>query len=461
MLAALVVALGAAWQTSVEEVRARWKQQEAIFARDLDRLARRNRALRAHLAQERAAKFSAEILPHIEETMSKIRGLPLRRPVVYRPMARRSLRAFIAARIRSQYRGEELRDYQTALVRMRLLPDGINLPGMVSELLSEQVAAFYDLENHELRTFEKLNLNRNVERMIVAHEVIHALQDQNFDLAALALDRKDNDDLALASAALVEGDANYHMGIYLRVHFRMRDFLGDLRFLFSQQADTLLAAPVYLRETLLFPYQEGQRFVAELCARGGIAALNKAFAQPPQSTEQVLHPEKYLSGDDAPKPVDVRLTPAPSWRWLHENTVGELGIRAHLTPLLGAERAARAAEGWGGDRYVVYETQTPADGWVLVWKTVWDTPADAREFFDAMEAAFRDRFGGGVAGRSPTEKKATADALFYSFASQKQALVLRGESVFLADAPNSGTLRGVMADLLNGAQSSNAEAKGR
>ncbi len=461
MLAALVIALGAAWQGGVEEMRARWKQQEAIFARDLDRLTRENRGIRARIARERAVKSSSEILPHIEETMSKIRGLPLRRPVHYRPMARRSLRDFIAAKIRSQHSGEELRDYQTALVRMRLLPDEIQISGLIAELLSEQVAAFYDSESHELRTFEGLNLNRNVERMIVAHEVVHALQDQNFDLSALALDRRDDDDRALASSALVEGDANYHMGIYLRAHFRMRDFFGDLRFLFSHQTDKLLSAPVYLRETLLFPYQEGQRFVAELCARGGVEALNQAFARPPQSTEQVLHPEKYLSGGDAPKPVAIRLKPAPAWRWVHANTVGELGLRAHLTPLLGAERAARAAEGWGGDRYVVYEIQAPSEGWVLVWRTVWDTPADAREFFDAMESAFRDRFGGGVTGGSSAERKASSDALFYSFASQKQALVLRGEEVILADAPESATLRGVMTDLFDGGRSPSDGEKGR
>jgi hypothetical protein len=456
VFAAVVGAFAAAWWAWKEEARALWAQREAVFATDLDRLVRRNRELRERMARESAAKTSPQVLTLIEETMAGIRALPLHRPVVYRAMARKGLRDFIAAKMRAQYTGDELRNYQAALVRMRLLPDGISLSGMITELLSEQIAAFYDSETHELCTFEGLNLRRNVERMIVAHEVVHALQDQNFNLGALALRRKDNDDLALAAAALVEGDANYHMGIYLRTHFRMRELLGDLRFLFSQQTDKLLSAPVFLRETLLFPYQEGQNFVAELHARGGVEAVNRAFARPPQSTEQVLHPEKYLEGKDPPKPVVIRLKPAPGWRWIHENVVGELGVRAHLTPLLDLERASRVAEGWGGDRYVVYEVREPAGGWVLVWRSVWDTPGDAREFFDAMEAVFRDRFGGPETGGPSAAKNSSAAALFYSFASQKQALVLRGDAVTLVDAPDNATLRGVLASAVGSGEAAQA-----
>ncbi|MCC7517635.1 MAG: hypothetical protein IT578_00455 [Verrucomicrobiae bacterium] len=440
-----ILSVVAAWHAWRTEMLALWRQQEAELARDLDHLARRNRAMRERLEREHAAKTAPQIFALIEETMSEIRGLPLKRPMAYRSTSRRMLREEIAARMSAQYGDDALRDYQSALVRMRLLPDGIHLSGMIVELLSEQIAAFYDTESHELRVFEGLNLNRASERMIVAHETIHALQDQNFNLAALALRHKGHDDLTLAAAALVEGDANYHMRVYQRARFRARNLLEDLGFLFSRQMGKLLSAPEFLRQTLLFPYQEGQKFVAALYASGGVEAVNRAYAHPPQSTEQVLHPEKYLSGNDPPKPVAVDLAPGVGWRWLHENTVGELGLRAFFTPLLGVERAARVAEGWGGDRYVVYDVRTPAGGWVLVWKTVWDTPADAHEFFDAMEADFRDRFGAPETEKAATAKRASSAALFYSFASQKQALVLREDAVILMDAPDSATLRGVMA----------------
>ncbi|MFZ4693516.1 MAG: hypothetical protein ACOYMV_00140 [Verrucomicrobiia bacterium] len=451
VLAAFVVALGVAWWAWKEEAISLWRQEEAKMACDLDRLKRRNRELREKTAKDRAAKNTPQILVRIEEIMAGIRSLPLQRPVAYRVMSRRMLRDSIVARMRAQYSGDDLQNYQTALVRMRLLPDGINLSGMISELLSEQIAAFYDTESHELCTFDGLSLQRNVERMIVAHEVVHALQDQNFNLGALPLKRKDNDDAALAAAALVEGDANYHMGVYLRTHFRVGELLGDLRFVFSQQTNKLLSAPAFLRETLLFPYQEGRSFVAELHARGGVEAINRAFVQPPQSTEQVLHPEKYLAGNDPPKPVLVNLKPGSGWRWIHENVVGELGVRAYLTPLLDLDRASRVASGWGGDRYVLYEVSEPSGGWVLVWKTIWDTPGDAREFFNAMEVVFRDRFRGPETGTPALAKDSVAAALFYSFASQKQALILRGDTVILLDAPNNTILRTVMASVVSGA----------
>jgi hypothetical protein len=154
------------------------------------------------------------------------------------------------------------------------------------------------------------------------------------------------------------------------------------------------SAPAVLRDGLYFPYMQGLAFVQALYADGGWAAVDAAYADPPRSTEHILHPDRYLAGD---LPQLVSLPPltdtlGTGWRQADEDTLGEYFTRMYLAQQIPGEQAETAAEGWGGDWYAVHHRQAD-DALVMALRSTWDSPADAEEFVDAYAAYAEGRFG--------------------------------------------------------------------
>jgi hypothetical protein len=179
---------------------------------------------------------------------------------------------------------------------------------------------------------------------------------------------------------LVEGDAQM-----LQVQYMARLSPLDMARLgqeYSQlDMDAYNQAPKAISQGLLFPYQYGQSFVDSLYKEGSWAAVNAAFAHPPQSSEQILHPERYRL-NDAPRLVTLPPltdTLGNGWRLADEDILGEFYIRLHMGQHLEESVATSAAEGWGGDRYAVYSDQAQKK-LVMVWRAVWDGETDAGEF---------------------------------------------------------------------------------
>jgi hypothetical protein len=228
---------------------------------------------------------------------------------------------------------------------------------------------------------------------VLVHEIQHALQDQHFDLAKVeAPDATTNADEALARHALVEGDGLVTM---LEVLLDRKGIsppwsnpaiVADLsRALDVPVGDTLDHAPLAIREAKLFPYKAGFSFVAALRAQKPWSAVDAAFKRPPISTEQVLHPEKYVADE---KPVTVEAPVLPDAKLVFSTTWGELGfqlfLRAHG---VDTATAKLAAAGWAGDRVTTVER----DGHVIgLARIAWDSEADAIEAFDAAERAIHD-----------------------------------------------------------------------
>lgn len=319
----------------------------------------------------------------IEQQVSELRGLPFRRPVNYRRIPRAQLRDVLLQEVREQFTPEEARRYGRALEAFGLIPRGLDLMALMIRLYDEQVGAFYLPRERALYTFEDLALTTAVDRMILAHELVHALQDQHYDLTTWPLHVKDNDDLALAAAALLEGDATVLMTQHYAVHAPPTGMWRDLlTMLLGQRTDQLREAPAYLRELMLFPYQAGQRFVLALQMDGGIEALHRAFQNPPTSTEQILHPHKFLRTRDEPVAVTLDVNPPPGWERIASNVFGEFGIRTKLATALPLTEAIDAAAGWGGDRYHVFERGIGGP-LAVVWWTIWDEESDAEEFAQA------------------------------------------------------------------------------
>lgn len=315
----------------------------------------------------------------IERQTSQLRGLAFRRPVQYRLIARDELRAFLVKKIHEQYTEQELRDYGRSLAALGAIPEGTDVLAVMLSLYDEQVGAFYVPEERALYTFRDLTWSRGLDRMLLAHELTHALQDQNFDLMTWPLKLKDNDDRVLAAAALLEGDATVTMTRFYAENADRSKMLEDLGTMMGQNTGKLRAAPAFLRETLLFPYVQGQAFVTAL---GGAEQVNKAFSRPPSTTEEILHPDLYQRGASQPAKITLPVPSAEGWRRIGDNVLGEFGIRVLLTEELGAFTAQVAAQGWNGDRYHVFEQGRNGPTGV-VWVSMWDTDEDAAEFDEA------------------------------------------------------------------------------
>jgi hypothetical protein len=280
-------------------------------------------------------------------------------------------------------------------------PD-IDLRELYLTLLSSQVAGFYDPDAKTMNVIPMIGETPGdslslTEQITYVHEFTHALQDQHFDLAALLPAELNNQpDRALAIRSLVEGDATVSMTFYTQA-VAERNPMAALAILSEGLASGTLflppgIPPILVRE-LTFPYEEGAAFVSELYNEGGWAAVDAAYAAPPQTSEQILHPEKYASSEPA-IPVelgDAPPTPGADWTQAWDVTLGEFYIREQVDSELAPSRANRAAAGWGGDRFLVFTNGDQVASWL---KIVWDTPEDAPEFHDLYAAYAESRFGG-------------------------------------------------------------------
>lgn len=254
-----------------------------------------------------------------------------------------------------------------------------------------QMIAFYDEFSHQVHVRASARGDSDLP-FVVAHELGHSLQFQHFRIPEIA--RVTDEDARLARLALLEGDAMLVMAAFAadenhvalsRVLVRMAQgaleaSLQGYRQALEQSPELKSAAP-FQRERLMFPYQAGGGFVAQIYRAGGFELVNRLYDAPPATTEHILHPEKYLAGELA---VPVRAPPAPrGWRHLQSGYVGELLIRAMLDVCNDRPSAHEAAAGWGGDAFTVVSR---GDQGGLLFVSSWDTEDDAREFERAMRA---------------------------------------------------------------------------
>ena len=320
--------------------------------------------------------------------------------------AREALGALLLKEFETDMTPGEFRANELALKTLGLIPIGYDLKGALVTVYSEEIAAFYDPKTktmHLIKEPEKPSkkvgfletllgkkggFDKDENKTVIAHELTHALADQNFDLTALQKAAKGDDDRSLAVSSLIEGEATMTM-----LGASMQDWAGDKIVAFPAadldrtfsligpmmligSGKNLRDAPPILSESMIFPYLRGLVFCAKLVNDGGWAALDAAYHNPPISTEQILHPEKYqVKTYDAPTAVDLgKLNPGTGWTERGRNVLGEMQISV----MLRQNGGKAAAAGWDGDRYAVFENANGALG--LVWLSTWDSEDDAREF---------------------------------------------------------------------------------
>jgi hypothetical protein len=275
---------------------------------------------------------------------------------------------------------------EEVLKLLGLLQPSVDLRKVSATVFGQGVAGYYDPRTKRLRIVKGAQTtNRFLEEITLAHELTHALEDQRFGLDLE--DTSGSDDAALARLAMVEGSATAVMLTYGERHFSADQSLAGL---FSSLGQDTGDLPPFVEAQLLFPYLGGQTFVQRLYATGNDSwkVLDAAERfRPPASTEQILHPDKYLAVE---QPLRVRelgvrgvLGEGAGWRRVASGTWGEWATGQ----LLGAPAAA---EGWGGDHYELWQQPTGTcqapcrqrDALVMRWR--WDTRADARDFETAL-----------------------------------------------------------------------------
>ena len=285
------------------------------------------------------------------------------------------VRTFLLAKLSDEFPPERIRGVSEAYRLLGLIPDTLDLQALLLDLYSEQVAGFYDPDSSALFAVEGADPAQL--RLVVAHELVHALQDQYLPLDSL-LKQRSNGDRASASQAVLEGHATIASLKVLVPDEGMidqSDFWQNFRTQIRESQATMAVfqrAPLVLREGLVFPYLYGADFMRWWAAAHPGEPLPSA-ADLPSSTEQILHPERYNAGDRPVELVfaDSGVTP------LHEDTVGEMELHILGTSLRGGEVITSLAAGWGGDRYRVYDG---AEGTAMVWWTLWDSETSARRF---------------------------------------------------------------------------------
>ena len=344
-----------------------------------------------------------EIMTRIERDVEELRGLKPRHPVEKVIITPEELARKVEEEFLADYSPEEAAQDAVELWLFGLADRDIDLFEIHKTMLSEGIAGFYDDEEGKMYVVASSGFPAHA-RMTYAHEYVHALQDQQWDLDE---GLKFNDETCEQDTeycggvqALIEGDATFTEYLWFWDKATEKERQAIQRYYESLDMPGWDASPEFLQEDILFPYTAGEEFVIALFRDGGWDAVNAAYENPPVSTEQILHPERYP--DDHPVRLtlpDVAGLLGEGWEPITEqNALGEFWIYLTLSKSdilawrLPEQEASDAAEGWGGDAYATYHQPDTGAG-ALLQIFAWDTPADAQEFTTAFLRYAEKRFG--------------------------------------------------------------------
>jgi hypothetical protein len=465
----------------------------ALTAKQFARVSTPQRAAVASSTTRNAAIVAAttEVL---KET-SEIRDLPILRPVKSGAQSRTEIERMLIKNLNEQTSAAEMHATEVSFRKFGLAPSDFQYRPFIIKLLTEQVAGYYDPKGREFHLADWLELEG--QKPVMAHELTHALQDQHFNLRRFENWPHGDSDAELAVHALIEGDATLAMTLYMA-----KNPLVALAF--SRSLTTGVAteqfnqAPRAMRESLIFPYMQGMEWTTQLYRRGGWTMVSNAFSRLPLSSEQILHPEKYFNYERptkvvlpdvtnvlnanypainqqsaisdqqstgtagaSPAPVRGRVSrrgsvvrrklrtahrplPTPPWHRIDTDVNGEWSYYLILDQFLNAPaESKRAAAGWAGDHYAIYEG--PEGQAFLAQVAVWDTEDDAREFFDAYVKRTELRYPGATQLSSATlevenlnPKSETRNLYYWSTSEGDVIAELRGLRVVILEGVPAG-----------------------
>ncbi|HEX2089132.1 MAG TPA: hypothetical protein VHI54_04240 [Actinomycetota bacterium] len=330
------------------------------------------------------------VLREVAQEVQDIRGLRFRRPINPRAVSREEMNRLLGEGVDEGLPRGRARRLQRAWATIGAIPRGTDLREAFKDFGASSIVGFYDTDDQRL-VYVGTESPSPLQRTVLAHELTHALDDQHFNLDRLDdLDAKCRDEAGMAYLSLVEGSAEVISGTWASENLTAGEF-ADMQAEQAAQGGLPSTVPPFFLQMIIFPYPNGTAFVSEVVDRGGTKALNTAFRNPPLSTEQILHPEKYP--EDRPRAIDVPDVASKlgaKWKDLEFEEVGEGWLHILLDLRIGPEQSEQASEGWDGGEYRAWSRGKDT---AIILDTVWDSEEDAEQFAEAMDDWLGERVG--------------------------------------------------------------------
>lgn len=356
-------------------------------------------ALGALLALGATALLPARV-DQVARSVEEVRGRRFQGPVAASEIDPPELKRVLSKKLTESFPVSP-QDTLRSLVAFGVIPETPDLMDRLVDFYASQVLAFYDPESRRffvVRGADKAldtgggdnaeAMSGIAERLIFAHELTHALQDESLKLDRRLKDLKDNGDRALALESLLEGEANLVM---VRVALADLPGAGDaaeeaLAPLLSagalERANVPKDIPDYFVEQLFFPYTDGTAYARTAFKKGGWAALDRLWKSPPESSSEILHPDAGIRPDNDLLPARVARLSPPGQKFLYADTAGEWGIRFVLRKHLAVPEADAVAAGWRGDR-IAFFSSPQVMSWL--WRVRFENPGAASRFESAWK----------------------------------------------------------------------------
>jgi hypothetical protein len=323
--------------------------------------------------------------------LTQISGMNLRHPVPCDYITRDKINAFLKQRMKEAASPEEIRAEELTLKKFGFVPPDFDLAKTTVDLLTEQAAAFYDYNKKKLFITE--STPSDTQEPVLAHELSHALADQNFNLARFIRQGRKSDDGSTARLAVMEGQATWLMSEYLaRKNGQSLKDSPALATTMSRLGESAAGefpvydnSPLYMRLTLVFPYASGMLFQNAVCERDGQRGFAEVFRRAPLSTQQIIHPEDYFSNVQPTQPELPAAHLPRGYKSLVSGALGEFDQAVLLEQFAGKRQAAEIAPHWRGCNFELRENKN-AGRVVLLYAAEWDSEESARRYF----AAYRE-----------------------------------------------------------------------
>jgi len=333
------------------------------------------------------------------QQLSKITGFKVRKPVPQDSMTRDQLKAYFDKRMAEVVSQEELRIEELVLKRFGLVPETFDLKQSTLDLMTEQAAAFYDYRKDRMVILD--GQSGFMQNIALIHELAHALADQHFDLDKYIRKNSVDDDALLARQAVMEGQATWLMsemmvqrgGQSLRTAPEMVEMMSRMAGAGGGTFPVFDQSPLYLKESLLFPYAQGMVFQQAVVMKLGDGAFFEVFRKPPISTQEVLHPERYLERSAAVSVQPSVAVPQPpdskNWKRLTSGAIGEFD---HMILLRQYDRPRElVAAKWMAGSYELHESKKDK-AVLLTYASRWENAGAARDYFEAYKAVLKGKW---------------------------------------------------------------------
>jgi hypothetical protein len=345
--------------------------------------------LRVVAARQSDEQVFAQI-DSIVKSLSGITGLSEKHPVPYGRMSKPELRHFLTKRIKKTLKPDEIHADELALKMFGLVPADFDLRKSTVDLLTEQAAAFYDYDKKKLFLLEGSSFSS--ETTTLAHELSHALADQHFNLQKFMQETPSNDDENLARTAVVEGQASWLMIAYALKQAgqppvptaAMLAGVGNSSEGSMADYPVLKDSPVYIQQSLLFPYTQGIVFFDAVYKNMGKEAFAAVFRNPPVDSAEIIHPERYLAHEKGAAPDLPNMSLKGRAKNLIQGSVGEFDHEMMLRQYVGAAKSKLLAPHLRGGRFKISEIgqkRTP----LLEYISAWDSREHGLSFFKAYQ----------------------------------------------------------------------------